>query len=38
MKNDLPPTETLDLTELEGEMLALVSGGTGPGLEPDGGP
>ena len=38
MKDDLSPAETFDLTELEGEMLALVSGGTGPALEPDGRP
>ena len=38
MKDDLPPAETFDPTELEGEMLALVSGGTGPGLDPDGQP
>jgi len=38
MKEDLEMTEAFEPAELDEEMLALVSGGEGPGLDPDGRP
>ena len=36
MREDLEMTEAFEPAELGEEMLALVSGGEGPALEPDG--